>query len=285
MRGAPAPPTLFAAPGAVRVRPRRTAAAAANQMPITVTNIGDAPLVGIHRPPTIPGRGQVDGGAATAAPFSVISQAPAPAKTLAAAAKAIADDPTTPGEPGAARGPGWSASVTFGFKPTRTSDTSVARLQFSPPRPTTRWSARRRPGTSTARRKLTLRRRRRRQHPVAAHPGTALATASQLFTPPVAAMYDAATAATVTKHCWQCDAVGDRHEHHRSGRPCQPRCSRCRQRCSPSGPPTRRTRRPRVRAVRARLPACSGEQLVDPHRPDRRTDPVTLGLLRGDRRH
>jgi sugar phosphate isomerase/epimerase len=129
MRGAPAP-TLFAAPKLFASVPAGTAAAA-NQMPITVTNIGDAPLVFGNNAPTIAAEAN-DGGAATAADFAIVSQ-DCTGKTLAPGTPSVADDPTTPANEFAHPVPGGSCTVNVGFKPTRTNYTSVARLQFNTP--------------------------------------------------------------------------------------------------------------------------------------------------------
>jgi sugar phosphate isomerase/epimerase len=116
MRGAPAP-TLHAAPVLFPSVPAGTAAAA-NQLPITVTNIGDAPLTFGTAGNTIQIQAEAnDGGAATAADFSIISEN-CRGQTLAAA---------TP------EAPAGTCTVNVGFKPTRTSYTSVARLQFNTP--------------------------------------------------------------------------------------------------------------------------------------------------------
>ena len=107
LRSAPAP-VLQAAPKAFPSVAAGTAAAA-NQLPITVTNDGDAPLT------ITAGAIQAeadDGGAATAADFSIVSQNCWGSGTTAVA-------------------PAGTCTVNVGFKPTRTNYTSVARLQFT----------------------------------------------------------------------------------------------------------------------------------------------------------
>jgi hypothetical protein len=80
-------------------------AAAANSVPVVVTNDGDAPLTITN---VTTAADALDGGAATAADFAVVSHN---------CSQPIA--------------PGGTCTVNVGFKPTRTNYTSVARLQFT----------------------------------------------------------------------------------------------------------------------------------------------------------
>ncbi|HEX6024856.1 MAG TPA: hypothetical protein VFZ00_22890 [Solirubrobacter sp.] len=131
MRGAPAP-TLHAAPQLFPSVPAGTAAAA-NSLPITVTNIGDAPLTIGTAANTIQIQAEAaDGGAATAADFAIVSEN-CRGQTLAAAQPAVPDDPTTPQDESSPAVPAGTCTVNVGFKPTRTNYTSVARLQFNTP--------------------------------------------------------------------------------------------------------------------------------------------------------
>ena len=106
LTGAPAPVAGTNTPSFTSV-PAGTAAAA-NQVPVKVTNIGDAPLVFTAAAPTIAAEAD-DGGNATAADFAVVSQ-DCSGRTLAA---------------------GEACTINVGYKPTRTKTTSVARLQFN----------------------------------------------------------------------------------------------------------------------------------------------------------
>ena len=190
MRGNPAP-TLFAAPQLFASVPAGTAAAA-NQMPITVTNIGDAPLVFGTTAPTIQAEAN-DGGAATAADFSVVSQN-CTGQTLAAAAtrrsRTTRRRPPTRRSPPSrpARAPSTSASSR------RAPTTRRSLACSSAPRPTTRWSAR----CWRARAPLTRSRRWAATSPASCRCGIGTAGSFGSFTPAVARTYDAATAATVT---------------------------------------------------------------------------------------
>ncbi len=129
MRGDPAP-TLYAQAPAFTSVPAGTPAAA-NSVPVVVTNDGDAPLTITNA--TIAANAD-DGGNATAADFSVVSQNcyGTGSSPLQPAKAAVPDDPATPdvneAQPAV---PAGTCTVNVGFKPTRTNYTSVARLQFT----------------------------------------------------------------------------------------------------------------------------------------------------------
>jgi sugar phosphate isomerase/epimerase len=130
MKSDPAP-VLYAFPPTFTSVAAGTAAAA-NQVPVTVTNDGDAPLnitaVSVQA-------AAEDGGAATAADFSIVSHnctTGAGGGPLAPARAAIADNPATPDvNESAPAVPAGTCVVNVGFKPSRTNYTSVARLQFT----------------------------------------------------------------------------------------------------------------------------------------------------------
>ena len=103
--------------------------AAANQKPIVITNDGDGPLIFPAAAPTI-AADALDGGNGTAADFAIVSQ-DCSGKTLAPGQLAVADDPTTPANEATPAVPAGTCTVNVGFKPTRTTYTSVARLQFN----------------------------------------------------------------------------------------------------------------------------------------------------------
>jgi hypothetical protein len=104
--------------------------AASNQQAVKVTNMGDAPLVFTSANPTIAADAN-DGGATTAADFSVVSQ-DCSSKTLAPAKAAVADDPATADvNESAPAVPAGTCTINVGFKPSRTNYTSIARLQFA----------------------------------------------------------------------------------------------------------------------------------------------------------
>jgi sugar phosphate isomerase/epimerase len=127
LAGDPAP-VAFARTPQFTSAPAGTAAAN-NVTPITITNVGDAPLVITSANPAVAATAD-DGGATTAADFSVVSQ-DCSSKTLAAAKAAVVDDPATPADETAAAVPAGTCTVNVGFKPTRTNYTSVARLTFA----------------------------------------------------------------------------------------------------------------------------------------------------------
>jgi hypothetical protein len=126
MKGAPVG-VLQAAPVQFPPVPAGTAAAA-NQVPVVVTNDGDAPL-------TISAVALAanadDGGNTTRDDFAIVSHN-CTAAPLAPGQPAVADDPATPdvNEAKPAVAPG-TCTVNVGFKPTRTNYTSVARIQFT----------------------------------------------------------------------------------------------------------------------------------------------------------
>jgi sugar phosphate isomerase/epimerase len=121
-----AAPVAFASTPAFSSVPMGTPAAN-NAVPVKVTNIGDAPLVFTNAAPTLAANAD-DGGNATRDDFSIVSQ-DCQNKTLAPAKAAVADDPATTdvNESAPAVGAG-TCTVNVGFKPSRTSYTSVARL-------------------------------------------------------------------------------------------------------------------------------------------------------------
>ncbi len=101
--------------------------AANNVTPVTVTNIGDAPLIFTNAAPTLAAEAN-DGGNATRDDFAIVSQ-DCQNKTLAPAKAAVADDPaTTDVNESAPAVPAGTCTVNVGFKPSRTNYTSVARL-------------------------------------------------------------------------------------------------------------------------------------------------------------
>ena len=131
MRADPAP-TLYAAAPVFPLGPAGTVAAAANAVPVVVTNDGDAPLTITNI--------TVAADASTAAtpprPTSRSSArtASAPA-TSARWRRASSPWPTIPATPDVNEAspavPSGTCTVNVGFKPTRTNYTSVARLQFT----------------------------------------------------------------------------------------------------------------------------------------------------------
>jgi sugar phosphate isomerase/epimerase len=108
LKGNPAP-AMKAFPQQFPSVPAGTAAAA-NQLPIVITNDGDAPMVvsGNNNAVQIAAE-NLDGGGTTAADFAIVSQ----------------------NCQGATLAPGGTCTVNVGFKPTRTDYTSVARLQIN----------------------------------------------------------------------------------------------------------------------------------------------------------
>jgi sugar phosphate isomerase/epimerase len=129
MKSDPAP-VLKAYPQQFPSVPAGTAAAA-NQLPIVVQNDGDAPLsitaVAIQAE-------NLDGGAATAADFAIVSHNCTAANgggPLAPYQPPVPDDPATTENEARPAVPGGTCTVNVGFKPTRTNFTSVARLQFT----------------------------------------------------------------------------------------------------------------------------------------------------------
>ena len=128
LKSAPAA-VLYAYPPQFTSVPAGTAAAA-NQVPITVTNDGDAALTITN---IAVQADALDGGAATAADFAIVSQNcfGTGSTPLAAAKAAVADDPATPANESAPAVPAGTCTVNVGFKPTRTNYASVARLQFT----------------------------------------------------------------------------------------------------------------------------------------------------------
>jgi sugar phosphate isomerase/epimerase len=120
-------PVLYAPPTSFPTVPAGTAAAT-NVVAITVTNVGDAPLTFANNPMSIQADTN-DGGAATAADFSVVSHNCTTA--LAPAKAAVADNPSTPADETAPAVPAGTCVVNVGFKPTRTNYTSIARLQIN----------------------------------------------------------------------------------------------------------------------------------------------------------
>jgi sugar phosphate isomerase/epimerase len=108
LKGNPAP-AMKAFPQQFTGVPAGTAAAD-NQLPIVITNDGDAPMVVSSANNALQIAADAnDGGAATAADFAIVSQ----------------------NCQGATLAPGGTCTVNVGFKPTRTSYTSVARLQVN----------------------------------------------------------------------------------------------------------------------------------------------------------
>ena len=123
-------PTLFAYPPVFNSVAAGTPAAA-NQVAVTVTNDGDAPLTITNV--TI-SADNLDGGTTTAADFAIVSQncsGTGNVGPLAPRKLAVADDPTTPADESSPAVPSGTCTVNVGFKPTRTNYTSVARLQFT----------------------------------------------------------------------------------------------------------------------------------------------------------
>src|SRR3954453_21302815 len=123
-------PTLFPYPPVFSSVAAGTPAAS-NQVAVTVTNDGDAPLTITN---ITVAADALDGGNATAADFSVVSQncfGTGNVGPLAPRKLAVADDPTTPTDETVAAGPSGTCTVNVGYKPTRTNYTSVARLQFT----------------------------------------------------------------------------------------------------------------------------------------------------------
>ncbi len=105
---------------------------AANQVPVLVTNDGDAPLTITN---ITVAADALDGGNATAADFQIVSQncfGTGNVGPLAPRRPAVEDDPATPDVNEASPAvPSGTCTVNVGFKPTRTDYTSVARLQFT----------------------------------------------------------------------------------------------------------------------------------------------------------
>src|SRR3954451_1786736 len=129
MRADPTP-TLFAYPPVFNSVAAGTAAAA-NQVAVTVTNDGDAPLTITN---ITVGADANDGGNATAADFSIVSQncfGTGNVGPLAPRKLAVADDPATADvDESAAAVPSGTCTVNVGFKPTWNNYSSVAPLQF-----------------------------------------------------------------------------------------------------------------------------------------------------------
>ena len=130
MRGDPAPTLYAAAPVFTSVAAGTPGAA--NQVPVVVTNDGDAPLTITN---ITVAADALDGGNATAADFQIVSQncfGTGNVGPLAPRKLAVADDPATPDVNEASPAvPSGTCTVNVGFKPTRTNYTSVARLQFT----------------------------------------------------------------------------------------------------------------------------------------------------------
>src|SRR6185295_10951880 len=101
LQGDPAPVAFTRTPQFTSVA--AGTAAANNVTPITVTNVGDAPLVFTSAVPTLSATAD-DGGNATRDDFTVVSQ-DCSSKTLAPAKAAVADDPATPADETAAAVP------------------------------------------------------------------------------------------------------------------------------------------------------------------------------------
>ena len=97
--------------------------------PITVTNIGDAPLVFTNAAPTLAANAD-DGGNTTRDDFSIVSQ-DCSEQDAGRGQGRVADDPATPADETAAAVPAGTCTINVGFKPTRTNYTSVARLTFA----------------------------------------------------------------------------------------------------------------------------------------------------------
>jgi sugar phosphate isomerase/epimerase len=106
LAGDPAP-VAFARTPAFNSVPAGTAAAN-NVTPITISNVGDAPLVFTNNAPALAANAD-DGGNTTRDDFAIVSQ-DCQNKTLA---------------------PGETCTINVGFKPTRTNYTSIARLTFA----------------------------------------------------------------------------------------------------------------------------------------------------------
>jgi sugar phosphate isomerase/epimerase len=130
MRADPAP-TLYAYPPVFNSVAAGTPAAA-NQVAVTVTNDGDAPLTITNATVTADA---LDGGTATAADFAIVSQncfGAGNVGPLAPRKLAVADNPATPDvNESAPAVPSGTCTVNVGYKPTRTDYTSVARIQFT----------------------------------------------------------------------------------------------------------------------------------------------------------
>jgi sugar phosphate isomerase/epimerase len=125
LTGDPAPVAFARIPAFTSV-PAGTLAAN-NVTPITVTNVGDAPLIFTNAAPTLAADAN-DGGNTTRDDFSIVSQ-DCQNKTLAAAKAAVADDPATADvNESAPAVPAGTCTVNVGFKPVRTNYTSLARL-------------------------------------------------------------------------------------------------------------------------------------------------------------
>jgi sugar phosphate isomerase/epimerase len=106
-------------------------AAAANVVPITVTNRGDAPLT-ITAATLSADAG--DGGNTTRDDFSVVNSncyGTGNVGPLAAAKAAVADDPATEANEAAPAVPAGTCVVNVGFKPTRTNYLSIANLRVT----------------------------------------------------------------------------------------------------------------------------------------------------------
>ena len=131
MRADPAP-TLYAYSPVIPSQPAGTIASAANAVPVTVTNDGDAPLTITNLAIQADAN---DGGATTAADFAIVSQncyGTGNVGPLAPRQLAVADDPaTTTVDETKPAVPSGTCTVNLAFKPTRTNYTSVARLQFT----------------------------------------------------------------------------------------------------------------------------------------------------------
>ena len=130
MRANPAPSLFAAAPVFTSVAAGTPAAA--NQIPVVVTNDGDAPLTITN---ITVAADALDGGNTIAADFAIVSQncfGTGNVGPLAPRKLAVTDDPTTTTvDETAAAVPSGTCSVNVAFKPTRTNYTSVARLQLT----------------------------------------------------------------------------------------------------------------------------------------------------------
>src|SRR3954451_5357730 len=130
MRADPAP-TLYAYPPVLNSVAAGTPGAA-NQVPVVVTNDGDAPLTITNL--TI-GADTLDGVNATAGDCQSVSKncfGPGSVGPLAPRKLAVPDNAATPDvDESSPAVPSGTCTVNVGFKPTRTNYTSVARLQFT----------------------------------------------------------------------------------------------------------------------------------------------------------
>jgi hypothetical protein len=131
MRADPVP-TLFAYPPVIPSQPAGTVASAANAVPITVTNDGDAPLTITN---VTLAADALDGGNPTRDDFAITSQncsGTGNVGPLAPRKLAVPDNPATPDvNESSPAVPSGTCTVNVAFRPSRTNYTSVARVQFT----------------------------------------------------------------------------------------------------------------------------------------------------------